>query len=806
MTIKARVGVIGGGIVGCSILYHLAKQGWTDVVLIEKNELTAGATWHAAGNTPTSSGNINMSRMQAYSIQLYAELERETGQSTGLHRPGSLSLACSKGRVNEYQLQVTKGRYVGLQYEIISASEAKKLFPLMNTDGVLAAIFDPLHGHVDPSSATNALAKGARDKGAKIHRHSKVTSLTRKPGGPWLIKAASDDFEVDIVVNAAGMWATEICAMVGQTIPMIPMLHQYIVTDAIPELSNLAAELPVLRDRDKSFYLRQERNALLFGIYEGAPQPWSVNGISPEFGQELLEPDLDRLEEGIMSVADRVPVVANAGLKRIIHGPIPFTPDERPIMGPLPGVPNFFIATGFATGIVQAGGAGRFVADWIVNGEPEFDPMPFHAGRFGDYATKSYTVARAIEAYSDHHQVNYPYRELPAGRPARMGALYDVEKNAGAVFGTVNGWERPLWFAPKGVDAVDQPSFERANWFATVGDECRAARENVSLFDMSTFGKYELIGPKAESFLNHIFTKRMPKEIGKYTVTFMTNTRGGILGDFTVARFDEDRFYIVGSGVGERYHLDWMRTQLPSEGVDLNLVSEQYGVLHIAGPKSKELLSRITDEDVSTKNFSFLSAKEMDLGFCRAKVLRVSFTGDLGYEIHVPVPYQRSLYERLWNAGADLSLRWAGSRALHALRLEKGYLLWGSDLTVEVTPYEANLGFMVSLGKNQDFIGRAALEAEKHRGPRNKVALLHVEVNGADAVGGESVYVDGQIVGTVTSGAFGHSVGKSLAVGYLRSEWAKGGQNLEVDILGERRTATILERPPFDPDDHRLRA
>ncbi len=799
-----RVAIIGGGVVGCSLLYHLAEAGWADCILLEKNELTAGSTWHAAGNGGVWSGTTLITRFMKYSVDLYRRLEREKGQDLGLHQPGSITVTRTPDRLLDFKRQIARGKTLGLEFELWSPDEIKARFPLIETGDLVGGIWDAQHGHFDPSSVTMEMASRARALGAKVKRNAKVTGLTRE-SGQWHIEIeGSEPIIAERVVNCAGQWAPEIARLAGSDLPIVPMLHQYFTTDAIPEIADLGHEFPVVRDCENSFYLRQERQGLLVGPYEDTPQVWKPRGIPPEFGQELLPDDLDRLDAGIMAAMGRVPCLEKGGVSRVVHGPIPYTPDERPLIGPHPGLDGMWLCCGTAVGIIQGGGMGRFLAEWITDGATEWDPMACHPGRFGDYATVDYTTARAVEAYAQHYaEVPYPGLEGRAGRPARTGMIYDQQQADGAVFGVVNGWERPLWFAPEGVAQVDTVSFGRPDSFTHVGAEHIACREAVALFDMSIFGKYKVKGPDSAAWFDHTFTGSAPK-VGRSGLALLCNAKGGILGDFAAARLADDHLYIVGAGGGEGIHWDILKDR-HSLDVQISRDTTRFGVLHIAGPNARDLMNALVFEDVSNEAMPFLAARTLDFGICRALSIRVSFSGDLGYEIHVPIEYHRALYARIKQVGAEFGLRLAGGRALHSLRLEKGWYLWGHDVNAEVTPYESHMGFLVKHQKNADFTGRAALEALAKQDAKNALCLLEVDATDTDCSGAEPIFVDGKYVGQTTSGGFGHWVKKSLAIGWLKTALTNPGTQVQIEVYGQMLNAKVLDRPPFDPDDTRLR-
>ncbi|GIK98239.1 MAG: dehydrogenase [Alphaproteobacteria bacterium] len=804
MRSHAQVAVIGGGIVGCSILYHLTRLGWRDVVLLERSELTSGSTWHAAANMHMLHGVPNVARLQRYSAELYRRLEAETGQSCGIHNPGGLYLASSRERLDEFRSQRARARYLGLEFEFLTMAEVKRLNPLVRTDGLHGAMFDPADSHVDPAGVPHALAKGARAAGAEILRHTPVVELAPHEDGDWRVVTPQGTIIAERVVNAAGLWAREVGRLAGACLPLQPMEHQYLVTDRIPELAALGREIPLTRDYDAEYYLRQEGQGLLLGAYERDGKPWAVEGTPADFGQELLAPDIDRIAGNYAAAAAQIPCLAEAGIKRVVNGPMVFSPDGLPLLGPMPGLRNYWVAAGVMAGFSQGGGIGMALAEWLVEGEPPMDLFALDVARFGDYATPSYTLARVRENYSKRFGIAYPFEEREAGRPARTTPVYDRQKAAGAVFGPVFGLERPLWFAPEGAEPKDVLTFRRPNWFEAAGREARALRAGVGLIDISSFAKYEVEGPGAELFLDRLLANRLPSRPGRICLSPMLNPKGGIVGDFTVTRLAEERFYLLGSGAAERYHLRRLAAALPAGGVHLRAVSAERGAFAIAGPNARALLARLTSADVSNGAFPFLTACELDLGPARALVLRVAYTGDLGYELHVPIERQAALYEALLAAGRDLGLTLVGARAMDSLRLEKSYGRWGAEYTADVAPREAKLDRYVRLDKGE-FVGRDALLRSRNEPPRYALVTLTVDAADADCVGNEPVWHDGEVVGSVSSGGFGHSVGKSIALAYVRPVLERGGAEFAVEILGDKRPAALCGTCLFDPAGLRLR-
>ncbi|MDH3692175.1 MAG: FAD-dependent oxidoreductase, partial [Gammaproteobacteria bacterium] len=722
MKSHSQVAVIGGGVVGCSILYHLTKCGWRDVVLIERSELTSGSTWHAAGGMHTLNADPNVAKLQDYTIRLYKEIEEISGQSCGIHLSGGVMLADTPERLDYLKTAKSKGRYLGLDNEFISVDEAKKLHPLIEPKHFVGALYDPYEGHIDPSGVTNAYAKAARANGAEIYRFTPVTALDATPDGSWKVITEKGKLEADIVINAAGLWAREVGRMVGLELPILAMEHQYLITDDIPEITALGRELPHCIDFGGELYLRQEHNGLVVGTYEQACVPWSERVTPWEFGHELLQSDLDRIAPSLEVAFQHFPAFANAGIKRVINGPFTFASDGNPLIGPVRGLKNFWVACGVMAGFSQGGGVGLSLANWIVDGDPGMDVFAMDVARFGDFATMAYTNAKVRENYKRRFRISFPNEELPAARPLRTTPVYDRLKAQGAVFGVAYGLEHALWFAPEGTEPVEEPTFRRSNAHGPVGVECRSFRKNVGLIEISNFAKYEVQGPEAEVWLSHLLANRMPPE-GKIVLTPMLNPKGRLIGDFTVTKLAPERFMIFGSGIAEEYHLRWFAAHLPERGVQLRALRSELVGFSIAGPNSRTLLSKLTHTDVSNEAFPFMALRQMDLNMVPAMVGRISFSGDLGYEIWVKPDYQLALYDALLSAGSDLGLIHFGARALNSLRLEKSFGAWTREFTPDYTPLEARLEHFVDLRKN-DFIGRDAVLMEKERGASRRLVTL----------------------------------------------------------------------------------
>ncbi|HEY5656805.1 MAG TPA: FAD-dependent oxidoreductase [Myxococcota bacterium] len=804
MRSEARVVVIGGGVAGCSLLYHLTKLGWSDVVLVEKDELTSGSTWHAAGLCTQFIGSYNLMKLLKYSLDLYGGLEAETGQAVDFHRCGSVRLAANRDRLDEFNYRRGIAQMLGIPCEIISAERARELFPLANVEGVLGAAYLPTDGYVDPTGVTQGLAKGAVAGGAEILRHAPVRAIARE-GDCWRVETAKGPIRAEIVVNAAGQWAREIGRMVGVEHPIVPLEHHYLITEPIDEVGALEAELPVLRDAEASFYVREEGGGLLVGPFERDTATWALDGIPEDFHSSLLPPDLERLEEVLEAAGTRVPVFASAGIKTVINGPDGYTPDGGCLMGPVPGVPNYHILAGFSIfGIVFGGGAGKYAAEWIVEGQPSDNMWEVDVRRFSDYASSTqYVAAKACEVYGHEYAIHYPEEERPACRPLKTSPLYDRLRAKGAVFGARFGWERPLWFARNG-DARDEYSFRRGNWHAAVGEECRAVRERVGVLDQTSFAKYEVSGPDAEKFLDRLCANALPRKIGRIALTQMCTPRGGIECDLTITRLAEDRFYVVSAAATECHDLAWIERQLPDDGsVRLDNTTNAMAVLTLAGPKARDVLQALTDTDCGNKAFPFFSCRELRVGMAPVRALRISYVGELGYELHHPVEYQRHIYDLLMEAGRSYEIVDFGYRALDSMRLEKAYRLWGVDMSADYTPLEAGMDRFVAFDKG-DFIGREALVAQRERGVERALACLVVEATDADPHGYEPIRAGGKIVGYVAAGGYGHTLEKTIALAYLPNAYLEPGTELEVQILGEQRAARVVEQPLFDPKNQRL--
>lgn len=804
---QSRVVVIGGGIAGCSLLYHLTRLGWTDATLVERGELTSGSTWHAAGLCTQYHSSLQLTRLLMRSIELYRSLEAETGQRVDFHQVGSIRLASVPDRLDEYRHAEARARILGLPFELLGRAEVGRLWPLASLDGILGAAYTPTDGYVDPSSVTQALARGARERGATILRRTRVLAIEPRRSGEWDVVTDAGTITAEIVVNAAGQWAPEIARMTGTDLPIVPLEHQYVVTEPIGALVSLEHELPVLRDPERSFYIRQEAGGLLCGPFEPNPLPWAIDGIPPDFGQQLLAPNLPQIEGVLAAAAERVPLFGEAGIRRVVNGPDGYTPDGRALLGPVPGLRNVHVLAGFSIfGIVFGGGAGACAAEWIVEGKPSIDLWEADVRRFGPHAAATdYLVARARDVYEHEYAIHYPHEDRPAGRPLKQSAIHDRLTSKGAVFGARNGWERPLWFAPPGVEPVDRLTFRRPNWLEPVAAECRGVRERAGLLDQASFAKYEVRGPGATAFLDRLAANALPVADGRIVLSQFLDRSGGIECDLTITRLAPDHYYLVGAAATETHDLDWLERHSPDDGsVTIENVTPRFGVLTLAGPRSRDILARWTRADLSTAAFPFLRARRIEVAGVPVLALRISYVGELGWELHYPTEYGRRLYDALVAAGEPEGIVDFGYRALESLRLEKGYRLWGADITPDYTPLEAGLERFVRFDKG-DFIGRDALLAQRERGLERTLACLTIELGDAIPFGNEPVHAGAQIVGYLLAAAVGHTVGATIGLAYLPPSLAAPGTALEVEILGERQRAAVVPAPLYDPQNRKLR-
>ena len=803
-----KVVVIGGGVVGCSALYHLAALGIKDALLLERDELTSGSTWHAAGNLPTFSTSWSILKLQKYSAALYRKLAASADDPINYHLTGSVRLAHTQSRMDEFHHVKSMAKANGLEYEILSPAELRQRYPLMETHDLRGALWDPLDGDIDPSQLTQALAREARALGASIRRHTRVTALAQKPGGEWLVTTDKGQIHCEIVVNAAGYRAAEIMKMVGRHLPLAVMSHQYLVTEDSEELlARGNARLPLLRDPDTSYYLRQERNGFILGPYEWQATPMWLDGMPDDFANQLWNDDFDRLEKYIEDAMARVPALGRAGIKRGVNGPIPYSPDGNPLIGPEPGLRNFFHCNNFSFGITQAGGAGKALAEWVVHGAPEWDLWSLDRRRFGDYATTAYTVAKAVEVYQNEYASSFPYEEREAGRPLRTSPTYATLKAKGARFGARGGWERAVYFDLNGdLPPQEKLSFRRESiWHGVVAEEVRAVRERVGVMDLPGFTKYELKGPGAAAHLDHLTCSKLPSK-GRVSLAYALTPAGKLWSEFTITRVAEDHFYIISAAIAASHDMDLLSQSLPEgSAISVRDISAELGTLIIAGPRAREVLAQITSADLGNAAFPWLTAREIEVVTGKVFAMRVNYVGELGWELHAPVAQMQALYQAVWQAGQAHGIRDFGLYAMDSLRVDKCYRGWKSDLESGYTPLEASLDRFVDVNKPA-FVGRDALLAEHQRGPRFRFVPLVFDADGeAEAPYCAQVFQGETNVGLTTSGVWSHTLNKSVALAYVRSDLAAPGTALQVEVLGQLRSATVQAEPLYDPKNERLR-
>lgn len=805
MRSHVRVLVIGGGVVGCSVAYHLTKLGWSDIAICERKELTAGSSWHAAGLFHALNGDIAMSRLQAYTVRLYPELERVSGQSIGLHYNGGLNVAATRERWDLLRSDAARHKVTGLETQLVTPAEVRRRCPLMDVSDVFGALYDPMEGYLDPYSATIAFAKAARAQGAEIYRHTRVVALAPTGRGSWHVSTDRGTIEAEHVVNAAGLWAREVGRMVGLHLPLVPMEHHYLITEDLPELAHAERELPLVVDLDGEMYMRPEGRGLLLGVYERDATPWALDGTAWEYGgDELLVPRLERLTEALEQGFKRFPTLNGAGIRKIVNGPFTFTPDGNPLVGPVPGVPNYWSACGVMAGFAQGGGVGLTLAQWMIDGEPDGDVFALDVARYGSYATPAYVAEKAAEFYARRFRIAYPNEYWPAARPARTSAIHDRLAADNAVFGVSYGLEVPLFFATPGAPASERPTLRRSDAFERVAAECRAARLAVAVLDTSSFCKLEVTGTEARTALDRVLAGRLP-EPGRARLTPMLAPSGRLMGDLTTLCLAPNHYLIFGSGYLQAWHLRWFEAQIDGTNARIRNLSEDIGGLALVGPCSRKLLARLTSEDVSSGGFKFMTHREMDVGLAPARVVRLSVTGELGYEIYVPAQYLRPLYARLTEAGGPLGLTPIGTYALNSLRLEKSFGYWSREFSRDYTAIMSGLSRFIAYDK-PDFIGRDAALRERDATPVRRLVTLDVDAHDAEASFYEPIWDGATLAGFVTSGGYGHCHGRSLAMGYVASSAAVPGAELAITILGERRACRILGEPAIDPTGSRMRA
>ena len=810
MKSKTKVVVIGGGVVGVSTLYHLAKKGWSDVVLVERKELTSGSTWHAAGLLPLFNMSYSVGQLHKYAVNFYKTLEEETGQNVGFSVVSNIRLASNKDRMDEYHQYAGVAQTIGVEVKFLSPEQVKEIWPLCNTDGLIGAIQHPEDGYIQPADLTQALATGARNRGAEIYRNTSVIGIKQSSNG-WVVETDKGAIECEHIVSCTGNFARQTGAMVGLDIPVIPVEHQYIVTEPHPEIVKRKKEgkpeMGVLRDSDTQWYMREEAGGLILGPYEkGAPCCY-VDGPSKDSEYELFQEDLERLTPHIEGAINRVPAFGEVGVKKVYNGAICYTPDGNPIVGPAWGLKNFWINEGHSFGITAAGGAGWQLSEWIIDGEPTVDMLGVEPRRYGDYVSKSYLIEKNEEAYSNVFIIHYPDEEREAGRPLRQPPCYDRLKDLGAVFGQKFGWERANWFAPKGVEQKDDWSFRRSKWFEHVGNECKNVQKNVGLLDMSAFAKCRISGPGAESFLDNLVANKIPQKNGRVNLCHALNTKGGVLSEYTIAKEKNDSFYIVSAGAFQRLDHDWIKKWMPKDrSVTFENLTNSIGVLVVAGPKARDLMKKVSKTDFSNSNFPWLSSKKIEVGLAPTIAMRMNFVGELGWELHHPIEYQNHIFDVLMKAGEEFGLKPFGIRAMDSLRIEKTYKLVGTEMSIEYSPLESGLDRFVHLNKG-NFIGRDELVAWQQKGFKNKLVTLEVmDIEDADALGNNPIYKDEKVVGRATGGNYGFRVQKSLAIAMVEPKYAKVGTELNMDILGKIHPVKVIEDSPYDPNNDLIRA
>ncbi|MEM8498886.1 MAG: FAD-dependent oxidoreductase [Pseudomonadota bacterium] len=804
METHAKVVVIGGGVVGCSILFHLAKFGWKDVVLLERSELTSGSSWHAAGQIHTISSDPNISRLQGYTINLYKELEELSGQSVGMHACGGFYLASTPERLDYLKQERSKARYMGLDQEFVPLDEVVKMNPLIDPKQYLGALYDPLDGYIDPSGVTYAYAKAAKHYGAKWYRNTPVIETNPRPDGGWDVVTPNGTIHAEMIVNAGGLWAREVGHLAGIDLPVQPMEHHYLITEEIPEITRHGSEIAAGIDYEANIYFRQEHNGLLLGTYESRGTPWMVNGTPMDFGHELLQDDLDRVSDRLTLAFERIPALGRAGIKSVVNGPFTFGPDGNPMIGPVPGLKNYWAAVGVMAGFCQAGGVGLCMAEWMMDGEPSIDVWAMDIARFGEFATREYGTVKSTENYERRFLLTYPNEELPAMRRQKTTALYDRMVAKGAVMGVSFGLENVLWFADSPDNAHEEPSFRRSNAFAYVAEEVRAVRENVGAIEIANFAKHEFTGPGAREYLDHLLANSLPAA-GKLKLTPMLTPKGKLYGDLTVACLAEDRYLILGSGAAQEMHRRWFEQHLPDSGVSYRNRSDEMHGIALSGPKSRQLLSKLCREDVSADAFTFCSIREACVAGVPATLARVSFSGELGYEIYCAPQYQLKLFEAIEEFGQALGLKWYGARALMSMRLDKGWGVWTLDFRPDFTAKESGLNAFVAYDKPADFVGKAAALAERDQAVEKCLVTLLVDTE-IDCHHDEAVFHNGECVGYVSSGGYAHHSQRSVAMAYVPSELANDGEQFEVEILGELKSAVLQSEPLYDPAGARLRS
>jgi dimethylglycine dehydrogenase len=804
MKADVRAVVIGGGVIGCSILYHLAKAGWSNSVLVERDELTSGSTWHAAANIHGLHDMTNISRIQHYTMNLYKQLEQETGQSCGIFQPGSLYLAQTQQREHQLRLQESKAKLYNMEFYEVSLQEARELHPLLNLEDIRCVMYEPSGGNVDPSGVTNAYAVGARERGAEVYKFTEVIATEKQLDGSWTVKTTKGDIKTQWIINAAGLWGREVARLAGLELPLRPTEHQYLVTEKVPFIENLDRRLPSVADRDGEYYLRQEGNGFLVGAYEKEVKFWAEKSTPLDFGHELFDDDLERIEENILRAIERVPTVGEVGIKRVINGPMIWSPDSNVLFGPAPKVSNYFCCNGVIPGFSQSGGMGMLAAEWITKGETQYDMFAWDLTRFGDWCNDAFTKERVRDQYANRFKIHFPGEEREAGRPLRKRPAFQFQKELGGVFGLNYGWEHPLYFD---FDTPDTAGFTRQDWWKSVRREALLLRQNVGIIDISNFGKYLCRGDGAYEFLDSIFANKIPKNVGASCLSPIIGKMGGIAADATITKLSDDSFWIVSSGAAEGFQQRFYNLVKRGKGTEFISKSEDYCGFNVAGPKSRELLQRLSNKDLSNEAWPFFKSGSLIIAGVECLAMRVSFTGDLGWELYCEKHNQLALYKLLIENASQIGGGPVGSRALMSLRLEKGYGSWGREYSPEYWPHEVGLERLIANKPN--FINKNEVESVLALPAREQLVVLKlneadVRKSNADALGGEPIFKDGNGIGRVTSGGYGYSVNMSLALGFVKG--IESGEEVDVMVLGKPHKATVLSEPPFDPESSILRS
>ena len=804
MKADVRAVVIGGGVIGCSILYHLAKAGWSNSVLVERDELTSGSTWHAAANIHGLHDMTNISRIQHYTMNLYKQLEQETGQSCGIFQPGSLYLAQTQQREHQLRLQESKAKLYNMEFYEVSLQEARELHPLLNLEDIRCVMYEPSGGNVDPSGVTNAYAVGARERGAEVYKFTEVIATEKQLDGSWIVKTTKGDIKTQWIINAAGLWGREVARLAGLELPLRPTEHQYLVTEKVPFIENLDRRLPSVADRDGEYYLRQEGNGFLVGAYEKEVKFWAEKSTPLDFGHKLFDDDLERIEENILRAIERVPTVGEVGIKRVINGPMIWSPDSNVLFGPAPKVSNYFCCNGVIPGFSQSGGMGMLAAEWITKGETQYDMFAWDLTRFGDWCSDAFTKERVRDQYANRFKIHFPGEEREAGRPLRKRPAFQFQKELGGVFGLNYGWEHPLYFD---FDTPDTAGFTRQDWWKSVRREALLLRQNVGIIDISNFGKYLCRGDGAYEFLDSIFANKIPKNVGASCLSPIIGKMGGIAADATITKLSDDSFWIVSSGAAEGFQQRFYNLVKRGKGTEFISKSEDYCGFNVAGPKSRELLQRLSNKDLSNEAWPFFKSGSLIIAGVECLAMRVSFTGDLGWELYCEKHNQLALYKLLIENASQIGGGPVGSRALMSLRLEKGYGSWGREYSPEYWPHEVGLERLIANKPN--FINKNEVESVLTLPAREQLVVLKlneadVRKSNADALGGEPIFKDGNGIGRVTSGGYGYSVNMSLALGFVKG--IESGEEVDVMVLGKPHKATVLSEPPFDPESSILRS